>query len=279
MLYFQRTAPLVPAQHFRAATHRRSGGRPKEAWVLEEVLRLYILIDSHGKACAEFNRLFAHLGVTVCKTTVHTWVQKYLTEMEVVRSQTRNRFPELTPANLCWCLDGTGKVDTLGVNHFIFGILDHGSRKILTLKRLVRANAATTLAEVRNAVALFGKPSMIRTDNASIFHSRVFQAGIAKLGIHHEFIPPGKPWKNRIERFFWTLKQKLNCIVPIDGIALDKLLADFTFWYNAVRPHQHLHGFTPLEVWRGIDPYRTAPKEVIPFSAWDGMLTGYYQRR
>lgn len=164
-----------------------------------------------------------------------------------MRSHTRNRFPELTPANLCWCLDGTGKVDTLGVNHFIFGILDHGSRKILTLKRLVRANAATTLAEVRNAVALFGKPSMIRTDNASIFHSRVFRAGIAELGIQHEFIP------------------------PIDGAALDKLLPDFAFWYNAVRPHQHLHGFTSLEDWRGIDPYRTAPKEVIPFSAWDGI--------
>lgn len=76
----------TPVKHFRAAKYRCSGGRPKEPWVLEEVLRLYLLIDSYGKACAEFNRLFAHLGVTVCKTTVHTWVQKYLTEMEVVRS-------------------------------------------------------------------------------------------------------------------------------------------------------------------------------------------------
>lgn len=150
----------MPVKYFRAAKHRRSGGRPKEAWVLEEVLRLYLLIGSYGKVSDEFNRLYAHFGFSVCKTTVHTWVQKYLTNMEAIRRQTRNRFPESTPANLCWCLDCTGKVDTLGVNLFIFGILDHGSRKILTLKRLVRANAATTLTEVRNAVALFGKPVM-----------------------------------------------------------------------------------------------------------------------
>lgn len=35
----------------------------------------------------------------------------------------------------------------------------------------------------------------------------------------------------------------------------------------------------PVEAWEGTDPYRTPPKEVIPFVAWDGRLRGYYLRR
>ena len=60
--------------------------------------------------------------------------------------------------------------------------------------------------------------------------------------------------------------------------ALAGLLAQFRFWYNAVRPHQHLGGLTPEEVWRGIDPYARAPKAVHLFEAWGGLLRGYYLR-
>jgi transposase InsO family protein len=145
--------------------------------------------------------------------------------------------------------------------------------------RLELANAQTILEQVSMAVRKFGKPKLIRTDNASVFHSALFEQGLAALRIRHEFIELGKPWQNRIERFFLTLKEKLNLIVPEDGAALDSLLAEFNFWYNAVRPHQHLHGFTPMEVWTGIDPYKTAPKLVKRFMGWDGLLRGYYLRR
>ncbi|MFZ6756049.1 integrase core domain-containing protein [Undibacterium sp. Ji50W] len=59
-----------------------------------------------------------------------------------------------------------------------------------------------------------------------------------ELGIHQEFSKPGKPWqKGRIERFFLTLKQKLNMTIPVNGLMLDNLLRDFTTWYNVIRPH------------------------------------------
>lgn len=103
----------------------------------------------------------------------------------------------------------------------------------------------------------------------------MFRAGPASLGIQHEFITPGCPWQTgRIERFFLTLKQPLNRVIPRDGEALDKMLAGFETWYNEVRPHQHLHGSTPWEVWRGIDPYHTLPKAVQRFEAWGGRLKG-----
>jgi len=104
-----------------------------------------------------------------------------------------------------------------------------------------------------------------------VFHCALFRAVLAAAGIQHEFIERACPWQNgRIERLFLTLKQKLNQIVPRDGEALDALLREFAFWYNEVRPHQHLHGYTPAEVWRGVDPYLVAPKEVLRFEGWQG---------
>jgi transposase-like protein len=66
--------------------------------------------------------------MTVCLTTVYNWVQKYFTEADIVRAQTRNRVPDFSPANRRWQLDGTGKVDEAGVQHFILGIIDYGTR-------------------------------------------------------------------------------------------------------------------------------------------------------
>ncbi|MFZ6872679.1 integrase core domain-containing protein [Undibacterium sp. Di27W] len=113
-----------------------------------------------------------------------------------------------------------------------------------------------------------------------MFRSKKFRRALKELGIRQEFSEPGKPWQSgRIERFFLTLKEKLNLITPVNGLALDCLLGEFTTWYNLIRPHQHLHGYTPAEVWTGVDPYISAPKSVASFSAWDGLLTGYYLRR
>ncbi|MFZ6742839.1 transposase [Undibacterium sp. JH2W] len=184
------------------------------------------------------------------------------------------------PANLRWCLDGTGKVDADGIHHFILGIVDHGTRMNLLLQRLELATSAVILGHIIQTINLFGKPRIIRTDNASVFRSKKFRRALEELGIRQEFSEPGKPWQNgRIERFFLTLKEKLNLTTPINGLMLDVMLRDFTSWYNLIRPHQHLHGYTPAEVWSGINPYSTPPKSVHKFEAWDGLLQGYYLRR
>ena len=179
------------------------------------------------------------------------------------------------PSNVRWGLDCTGKADLSGQVHCILGIIDHGSRFAPTLVRLGAQDAETMLAHVRDAVARHGRPKFLRSDNAPVFHGATFEAGLAELGIKHEFTKPGRPWQNgRIERLFLTLKQHLDRVVPRDGAALDTMLAEFSTWYNEIRPHQHLHGYTPLEVWRGIDPYATAPGSVQMFQAWNGMLKG-----
>jgi transposase InsO family protein len=125
------------------------------------------------------------------------------------------------------------------------------------------------------AIAAGGKPKVLRTDNEACFCSRRFRWGLRLLGIRHQRSDLGCPWQNgRVERFFLTLKQKLDAWEVSDADMLGRALGDFSFWYNCVRPHQHLDGKTPMEAWWGIDPYARVPKRSEWFSAWDGLLTG-----
>ncbi|MFZ6876592.1 DDE-type integrase/transposase/recombinase, partial [Undibacterium sp. Di27W] len=196
--------------------------KAKPRWVLHFVLDRFAQGKSYRQIMMELNRLYAHRGMTISLGTVYNWIQKYRSEMEAIRKETRNRFPEPSPANWRWCIDGTGKVDADGVSHFIPGIVDHGTRMNLLLQRLELATSAVILEHVTATIKLFDKPHMIRTDNASVFRSKKFRRALKELGIRQEFSEPGKPWQNgRIERFFLTLKEKLNLITPVNGLALD----------------------------------------------------------
>ena len=171
-----RRAACEPVRRFRPASYRRAGGIPKPSWVRKAILGMHA---EGGKSYRElmntFNRLHAHKGMSLCLTTVYTWIQQHCTEMETVRRNTRNRFPAHTRANLRWCLDGTGKQDAQGTTHFILGLIDHGARLNLVLRRLKHADAQTILEHVAAAVNRFGKPRFIRTDNAPVFHSDCFK--------------------------------------------------------------------------------------------------------
>ncbi|MBA3774295.1 MAG: hypothetical protein H0X13_17945 [Ramlibacter sp.] len=128
---------------------------------------------SYREVANEFNRLHAARdAVMVCKSTVHEWVQRRSCQALAVRCATRNGFPAFTPANLRWCLDGTGKADSSGVVHFILGIIDYGARFNPVLVALERASAWAIVSQLFAAIDRFGRPKIIRTDNAPYFTAR-----------------------------------------------------------------------------------------------------------
>ncbi|MFZ6682148.1 DDE-type integrase/transposase/recombinase [Undibacterium sp. Tian12W] len=116
-----------------------------------------------------------------------------------------------------WCLDGTAKVDASATQHFILGMMDHGTHLNLLLARLESATSESILEQLASAIRMFGKPKLIRTDNASVFRSSKLKKVMSRLGIRQEFSKPGKPWQNgSIKRLFLTLKEKLNLITPVN---------------------------------------------------------------
>ncbi len=71
--------------------------------------------------------------------------------------------------------------------------MDYGTRLNLLLERLEVTNSAEILKCVLRCVDDFGKPKMIKTDNASVFKSTEFQAGLKAANIRHEFTKTGLP--------------------------------------------------------------------------------------
>lgn len=269
---------------FRIAPSRATAcrGTPKPFWVKKEVLRLKALMSEAGCRTIEqlFNRLCAvRRRTTVSKSYVAYTVRNHRYEIEVLRRVLKHRIPRALAKNALWAIDLTGKQDLRGGLHSILGIEDHGSRGLLVLQVLERKNAWTLLGHPFLAIGRFGKPRAHRTDNESMFTSALFRITLWLAGIRQQLTVPGCPWQNgRIERLFGTLKAKLDRIEVESRAALNDLLAEFGFFYNHVRPHQHLAGRTPEETWRRIDPYAAAPKSVQWFEAWGGLLQGYYLR-
>lgn len=235
---------------------------------------------SYREVAACYNRGKLYRGITVGKTWVGDVIRESAYEIQMARKKIRARRLKLGPSNVTWAMDLTGKVDAAGRLHWLAGLVDHGSRANLNLTVLESKTSAALLRLLLGSIDLYGKPKFLRTDNEQIFASGLFTLGLRLLGIKHQRIDAGCPWQNgRIERFFGTLKRKLDHWSVANQRQLEASLRLFRAWYNHVRPHQHLQGMTPAEAWAGIAIQDRPAKEMIWFDAWDGLLTGYYIRR
>lgn len=223
-----------------------------------------------------FNRIFAQKrGVSVGKTFVYKVLCDHAAEIAQLRDRWKHRIPESMPVNKVWGVDLTEIQDTNGKAKTVLGILDHGSRKCVTLRSIANKTSLTFAKALIAAIELYGKPKAIRTDNESCLNSRLFNVVLFILGIRHQRTLPHCPWMNgRIERFFGAFKQFADQIL-FSASKIQVALDEFALWYNHIRPHQHLGGRTPDEVWNHVDPFAQPPKSCRKFSAWDGLLTGY----
>jgi len=249
---------------------------PKPEWVGKKIIRLKALMPQAGcrSIAHAFNRLHGRKGMTVGKSYVNEVVRKHQYEIQVLRRRIKHKRPRPVPHNMIWGVDLTGKTDTAGKLHNILGIVEHRSRSCLTLESLADKASITLLECLIAAIRRYGKPQCIRTDNEAIFTSRLFRFGLWLLGIRHQRTEVACPWQNgKVERFFGTLKEKLNRWEVASQEELAHSLHLFRFWYNHVRPHDYLDGATPVEVWSG---KKGNPDRAKWFEAWDGLLGGYW---
>lgn len=278
-------AQAVPYRHIAgrrvASVASVQRTRAKPAWVREEIIALAARDPSLGcRTLADiFNRRHADQGSSVGKTFVADLLKQQQAEIRLRRQALKRRNYGPGKPNRVWGMDGTGKTDDAGTLHFLLGIVDHGTRRCLTLEALKDKASVTIVRALCDAIEHHGKPDALHTDNEAIFQSRWLRMALRLLGVRHQTIDLHCPWQNgRIERFFGTLKQRLKQWAVSDASTLNASLTVFRLWYNHVRPHQHLHGRTPAEVWDGVDS-RRRPLRHVWFEAWNGLLQGEYLQR
>ncbi len=280
--WFHRLADAFPLRlRRRALGYRRAAPAlnsfprtpSKPAWVRKELIRLKALMPEAGcrRIADSFNRRFAaRRRMTVGKTFVSEFLREQRYEVEVLRRQIKNARPRSVPKNLVWALDLSGKATLGGSTRVVLGILEHASRAALRLEALETKSSWMLILKLIEAIRRYGKPQAVRTDNETIFVSRTFRFALLIFGIRHQRTDPGCPWQNgRVERFFGTLKAKLDRLAVDSFDSLNNALAEFRFFYNHVRPHQNLAGLTPAEAWSGAAPFAHPAKREYWFEAWE----------
>jgi putative transposase len=249
----------------------------KPPWIRQRILSLKALLPSGTgvrKIAHSFNRQHAAKGHTVSKTYVANTIAANLYAIHQLKATRKAHAPKAGKLNHTWGLDFTGKQDSAGALHSILGIIDHGSRKLLAL--CVSSKDAITVGHhIHQAAQIHGAPKRIRTDNERCLNAPAFNLAVNALGAQHQRSQQHCPWQNgRIERLFGTLKQQLRQLQFTGATQLQTWLNNFVTWYNTIRPHQHLNGRTPQEVWQGIDYEKDRPKLVTWWSAENGQLSG-----
>lgn len=230
-------------------THRHRG-RAKPDWVRTVVIRLHAERPgtSTRHLSAAFNRQHAEGGVTVGKTFVNDTLRAHA----LAARQSRSPRPPLPcRVNAVWGFDLTElRLDPRRPQP-IAGLLDHGSRAVLSLEVLRDKSSISLLRVLLTAIERHGRPLAVRTDNEAIFTSHLFQFGLRWLGIRHQRTQLHHPWQNgRIERLFGTIKPALRRLAPASVIDLQQVLHMVGRLYNHHRPHQALDGVTPAAAWQ-----------------------------
>ena len=240
---------------------RRHPIQPKPRWVQEEVIRLKALMPDAGcrMIAHHFNRRWkSWRQMTVSKTYVADTCRTHQYRILHARRTLKHRVPRPMRRNRIWGCDLLVKTDQQGHPHLALAILDHASRACLRLQRLSDKSSLTLFRVLIDAVKRYGRPQFVRTDNEAVLVSRLFRLGLWLLGIRQQRIEPGCPWQNgRVERFIGTVTRELRQDVLTGDRDLESKLTSIRYWYNHERPHDHLQGRTPAEVWAGIDVFAT----------------------
>ncbi|WP_409428439.1 IS481 family transposase [Mycobacterium sp. SMC-11] len=152
------------------------------------------------------------------------------------------------------------------------GIDDH-SRMCVCARLMVRERTGAVCEALRDALATYGAPEQILTDNGKVFTGRfnhppvevLFDAICRERGIEHLLTQPRSPTTTgKIERFHRSLRAEfLSNAAPFPTLkAAQRALDAWVAQYNTVRPHQSLKMATPAERFitgaRGVRPSATA---------------------
>jgi transposase InsO family protein len=252
---------------------RRPHAQPKPDWVRREIIRLRALLPKAGCRTIAycFNRRFAsRKQMTVGKTYVAAMIRRHQYAILAARRRLKHAVPRPVPRNLIWGMDLAVKTDLHGRQHLVLAIVEHASRACLCLQRLTDKCTVTVVQALAKTIRRYGRPRFLRTDNEAVFTSWRLRLVLRVLGIRPQHTDPHCPWQNgRVERLIGTVKRMLLQHPIEDAASLDRALAHTRSVYNHLRPHQHLQGRTPAEVWAGVDVFTPTPQSRRWLRRWE----------
>jgi putative transposase len=197
-------------------------------------------------------------GFKVGRRHVRTLMRKMGIEALYRKQNTSRRHPghkvfpyllrgrTITEANEVWALDITYIPMARGFIYFV-GVMDWATRKILSWRLSTTLTADFCVEALEDAIARYGAPQIVNTDQGSQFTSAAFVECVHRNGIALSMDGKGA-WKDNvfIERFWRTLKYEEVYLRAYESVsAARESIARYLTFYNARRPHTANDDLTP----------------------------------
>lgn len=208
-----------------------------------------------------------HHGVEVGRRHVATLMRRMGVEAIYRKPNTSKKHPQhavypyllrglsIERANQVWALDITYIPMKRGFVYLV-AVLDWASRRVLAHRVSITMEADFCVAALREAIARYGVPEIVNTDQGSQFTSLEFTGELKAHGIAISMDGRGQ-WRDNVfvERLWKSVKYEEVYLKAYDGVsaARDNLAAYFER-YNALRPHRAHGGRTPDEAYYALLP-------------------------
>jgi putative transposase len=175
---------------------------------------------------------------------------------------------EISRPNQVWCADVTYIPMARGFLYLV-AIMDWASRAVLAWRLSNTLDADFCVRALEEALARFGPPEIVNTDQGSQFTSAAFTGTLLAAGIRISMDGRGR-WLDNvfIERLWRSLKyEEVYLKGYADGREAPAGIGAWFAFYNGTRPHQALAGKTPMAVWHTVTtgvPGETALDMTLP---------------
>ena len=233
--------------------------RPESASDLElmkAIDRLHLEAPFAGSRMLK--KLLRPEGYEVGRRHVRTLMRKMGIEALYRKRSTSRRHPghqifpyllrgrAITAANEAWALDITYIPMARGFVYFV-GVMDWATRKILAFRLSTTLTADFCVEALEEAIARYGCPEIVNTDQGSQFTSAAFVELVHRHGIALSMDGKGS-WKDNvfIERFWRTLKYEEVYLRAYESVAAARAsISRYLAFYNGRRPHTANDDLTP----------------------------------
>ncbi len=154
----------------------------------------------------------------------------------------------ITRANQVWALDTTYIPMARGFV-YLTAVVDVASRRVLAHRVAITLEAIHAKEVIEQALARYGTPEIVNTDQGSQFTAEEFTAVVLAAGCKLSMDGRGA-WRDNVfvERLWRSVKYERVYLKAYDSVSAARAdIADYLGWYNAHRAHSSLERLTPDE--------------------------------
>lgn len=166
----------------------------------------------------------------------------------------------VTRANQVWALDTTYIPMARGFV-YLTAVVDVATRRVLAHRVAITLEAIHAKEVIEQALAKYGTPEIVNTDQGSQFTAEEFTAVVLAAGCKLSMDGRGA-WRDNVfvERLWRSVKYERVYLKAYDSVSAARAdIAEYLHWYNAQRSHSRLGRLTPDQAYfAGMAPLKLA---------------------